>query len=43
MNSFKLPAGEYEFYSLNTATKSENLVGKFTVTADEKISLKTFF
>ena len=43
MNSFKLPAGEYEFYSLNTSTKIENLIGKFSVSASEKISLKTFF
>ncbi len=43
MNSFKLPAGEYEFYSLNTASKIETLVGKFNVVAGEKISLKTFF
>jgi len=43
MNSFKLPPGEYEFYSQNAATKVENLVGRFSVTSGEKISLKTFF
>ena len=43
MNSFKLPAGEYELYSLNSATKVENLVGRFSVNGAEKVSLKTFF
>ena len=43
MNSFKLPAGEYELYSLNATTKIENLIGKFSVKNNEKISLKTFF
>ena len=43
MNSFKLPPGDYEFYSLNTATKVENLVGRFKVVEGEKVSLKTFF
>ena len=43
MNSFKLPAGEYELYSLNASTKVENLVGRFSVNGSEKISLKTFF
>lgn len=42
MNSFKLPPGEYEFYTLNVATKDEKLVGKFSVSGNEKISLKTF-
>ncbi|MEA9355302.1 hypothetical protein SHI21_03780 [Bacteriovorax sp. PP10] len=43
MNSFKLPPGEYEFYAQNAATKVENLVGRFSVAKDEKVSLKTFF
>jgi hypothetical protein len=43
MNSFKLPPGDYEFYSQNVGTKVENLVGRFSVTNGEKISLKTFF
>jgi hypothetical protein len=43
MNSFKLPPGEYEFYAQNAGTKIENLVGRFSVAKDEKISLKTFF
>lgn len=43
MNSFKLPPGEYEFYSQNAATKVESLVGRFSVASGEKISLKTFF
>jgi tetratricopeptide (TPR) repeat protein len=43
MNSFKLPAGEYELYSLNAATNVENLVGRFSVDGGEKVSLKTFF
>lgn len=43
MNSFKLPPGEYEFYSQNAATKVEVLVGRFNVVNGEKISLKTFF
>ena len=43
MNSFKLDPGEYELYSLNANSKVENLVGRFSVLADEKITLKTFF
>jgi hypothetical protein len=43
MNSFKLNPGEYELYSLNTTTKVEHLVGRFSVAAGEKVSLKTFF
>ncbi len=43
MNSFKLPPGEYELYSLNGSTKVENLVGRFNVSSGEKVSLKTFF
>lgn len=43
MNSFKLSAGEYEFYTQNTATQVEKLIGRFNVPVDEKISLKTFF
>ncbi|MBY0414416.1 MAG: hypothetical protein K2Q18_09630 [Bdellovibrionales bacterium] len=43
MNSFKLNPGEYELYSINNATKVENLVGKFTIDPNEKMSLKTFF
>lgn len=43
MNSFKLGVGEYELYSLNPATKVENLVGRFSVNKNEKVILKTFF
>lgn len=43
MNSFKLPAGEYELYSFNGATKVESLIGRFSVQGDEKVALKTFF
>lgn len=43
MNSFKLPPGDYEFYSQNALTKVENLVGRFSVANGEKVSLKTFF
>jgi tetratricopeptide (TPR) repeat protein len=43
MNSFKLAPGEYELYSINSATKVENLLGRFNVQASEKVSLKTFF
>ena len=43
MNSFKLSPGEYELYSLNTDTKVENLLGRFSVAGNEKVSLKTFF
>ncbi|MBC7715251.1 MAG: hypothetical protein H7177_18035 [Rhizobacter sp.] len=43
MNSFKLAAGEYELYSMNPASKVENLVGRFSVTTGEKVILKTFF
>lgn len=43
MNSFKLGAGDYELFSLNPNSKVENLVGRFTVTSNEKVILKTFF
>lgn len=43
MNSFKLPAGEYELYSQNTASKIESLIGRFSVVNGEKVALKTFF
>lgn len=43
MNSFKLPPGEYELYTINGATKAESLVGRFNVVSGEKVALKTFF
>lgn len=43
MNSFKLSPGEYELYSFNSATKVENLIGRFYVSTDEKVTFKAFF
>ena len=43
MNSFKLAAGDYELYSMNPASKIENLVGRFSVNSGEKVIMKTFF
>lgn len=43
MNSFKLPAGEYELYSLNSASKVESLIGRFSVSGEDKVALRTFF
>jgi hypothetical protein len=43
MNSFKLPAGDYELYSKNEDSKVENLVGKFNVSNNDKVTFKTFF